>query len=71
MNIITKIETQIFALPEGITGQLQWPSAISKEAFADFEYQLEGLSRRVTRSIQKDTDPKTDVSLQDEKGEKR
>jgi len=47
----TKMQTETFALPEGVTGQLQWPSAMSADAFADFEYQLEGLKMRVRRAV--------------------
>ncbi len=61
-----KMETQTFALSEGITGQFQWPSAISKEAFEDFEYQLEGLRRTLSRAVQKDMSAGTDVRSDDE-----
>ncbi len=62
----SKMETQTFALPEGITGQFQWPSTISKEAFEDFEYQLEGLRRSLSRAVRKDAAPVTDVPSEDE-----
>jgi hypothetical protein len=48
------MQTETFALPEGVTGQLQWPSAMSADAFADFVYQLEGLKMRVGRAVRKD-----------------
>jgi hypothetical protein len=50
-----KMQTETFALPEGVTGQLQWPSTMSAEAYEDFVYQLEGLKRRVSRAVRKDT----------------
>jgi hypothetical protein len=46
-----RMQIETFALPEGVTGQLQWPSALTKEAFEDFEYQLEGLKKRVRRAV--------------------
>ena len=49
----TKMQTETFALPEGVTGQLQWPSEMSQEAYEDFVYQLEGLKRRVLRAVPK------------------
>jgi hypothetical protein len=49
----TKMQTETFALPEGVTGQLQWPSEITAEAFEDFVYQLEGMRRRVARAVKK------------------
>lgn len=49
----TKIQSETFALPEGVTGQLQWPSEISQEAYDDFVYQIEGLKRRVMRAVPK------------------
>lgn len=51
----TKMQTETFALPDGVTGQLQWPSSLSVEAYEDFVYQLEGLKRRVNRAVRKDT----------------
>jgi hypothetical protein len=51
----TKMQNETFALPEGVTGQLQWPTAMSADAFADFVYQLEGLKMRVRRAVR---DPK-------------
>jgi hypothetical protein len=50
----TKMQVETFALPEGVTGQLQWPSEMSLEAYDDFIYQLEGLKRRVNRAVKKD-----------------
>jgi hypothetical protein len=47
-----KMQTDIITLADGITIQLQWPSVISKDAYDDFEYQLEGFKRRVKRAIQ-------------------
>jgi hypothetical protein len=49
-----KMQTETFALPEGVTGQLQWPTEMSPEAYKDFEYQLEGLKMRVNRAVRKD-----------------
>jgi hypothetical protein len=48
---VTKIQVETFALPEGVTGQLQWPNPMSQEAFDDFMYQLEGLKNRVLRAV--------------------
>jgi len=49
-----RIQTETFALPEGVTGQFQWPSTMSAEAYEDFVYQLEGLKRRVGRAVRKE-----------------
>jgi hypothetical protein len=62
----SKMQTETFALPEGVTGQLQWPSQMSAEAYADFVYQLEGLKMRVNRAVKKDAVPKTDVPSENE-----
>jgi hypothetical protein len=50
-----KMQVETFALPEGVTGQLQWPSEITKDAFDDFIYQIEGLKRRVERAVKRAT----------------
>lgn len=47
----SKMQVETFALPEGVTGQLQWPSELSQDAFDDFVYQVEGLKRRVARAV--------------------
>jgi hypothetical protein len=60
-----KMQTETFALPEGVTGQLQWPSEMSPEAYEDFVYQLEGLKRRVNRSVRKDTGAPSAVPSED------
>ena len=57
-----KMQTETFALPEGVTGQLQWPTEMSAEAYEDFIYQLEGLKRRVNRAVKKSAE----VPSQDE-----
>jgi hypothetical protein len=59
----TKMQTETFALPQGVTGQLQWPSEMSKDAYEDFLYQLEGLKRKVVRAV---TDAANEVRSQDE-----
>jgi hypothetical protein len=48
-----KMQTETFALPEGVTGQVQWPAEMTKEAFDDFIYQIEGLKKRVERAVKK------------------
>jgi hypothetical protein len=60
----TKMQIETFALPDGVTGQLQWPSSLSLEAYEDFVYQLEGLKRRVNRAVRKETPE--EVRSQDE-----
>lgn len=47
-----KMQTETFALSDGVTCQIQWPSTMSKESFEDFEYRLEGIRRRVKRAFQ-------------------
>lgn len=59
----TKMQTETFALPEGVTGQLQWPTAMTKDAYDDFIYQLEGLKRKVGRAVKEATG---EVKSQDE-----
>lgn len=61
----SKMQTETFALPDGVTGQLQWPSVITSEAYDDFVYQLEGLKRRVLRAVKKDL-PESDVTSSNE-----
>ena len=61
-----KMQTETFALPDGVTGQLQWPSAMSADAYEDFVYQLEGLKRKVCRAVRKDASPETDVLSENE-----
>lgn len=61
-----KMQTETFALPEGVTGQLQWPVTMSADAFEDFVYQLEGLKRRVGRAVRRDTPPEADVTSNSE-----
>jgi hypothetical protein len=59
------MENESFALSDGVTCQIQWPSSMTKESFEDFEYRLEGLRRRLKRAVgQVGSDPV--VSSQDE-----
>jgi len=48
---VKKMENESFALSDGVTCQIQWPSCMTKESFEDFEYRLEGLRRRVKRAV--------------------
>lgn len=62
----SKMQIETFALPEGVTGQLQWPTSMSAEAFEDFLYQLEGLKKRVKRAVQSASSPEVDAPSKDE-----
>ena len=42
-----RMQVETFSLPEGVVGQLQWPSQMSAEACLDFLHQLSGLRMRV------------------------
>ncbi len=48
-----KVQLDTVTLAEGITLHFQWPSAITAETYEDFLYQLEGIKRRIARSVQK------------------
>jgi hypothetical protein len=61
-----KMQVETFALPEGVTGQLQWPSEMSAEAYEDFVYQLEGLKKRVNRAVRKDSQAAPDLPSDNE-----
>lgn len=50
-----KMLSETFTLPDGVTGQINWPSEITKEAYEDFVYQMEGLKRKVERAVRKVT----------------
>jgi hypothetical protein len=52
-----KMQTDTLTLSDGITVQFQWPNSISKEAYEDFLYQLEGFKRRIGRAVQKEPIP--------------
>jgi hypothetical protein len=49
-----KMQTGTFSNSEGVTGQLQWPSEMSPEAYLDFLHDLAGLRMRVRRAVPKD-----------------
>jgi hypothetical protein len=60
-----KMENESFALSDGVTCQMQWPSNMTKASFEDFEYRLEGLRRRVKRAVDQG-DGASAVPFQDE-----
>jgi hypothetical protein len=49
----SKVQLDTVNLAEGITLQFQWPSTITPDTYEDFLYQLEGIKRRIGRSVQK------------------
>jgi hypothetical protein len=61
-----KVHTETFALSEGVTGQLQWPSVMSREAYEDFEYQIEGLKKRINRAVAREAPPAIPVASENE-----
>jgi hypothetical protein len=61
-----KMLTETFALPSGVTGQLQWPTEMSVEEYQDFEYQLEGLKRKINRAVRGTIPPAEPLPSNDE-----
>lgn len=63
-----KMQTGTFSNSEGVTGQLQWPSEMSPEAYLDFLHELAGLRMRVRRAVPKEQQP--EVQSKDEEAAK-
>lgn len=63
-----KMQAGTFSNSEGVTGQLQWPSEMSPEAYLDFLHDLAGLRMRVRRAVPKERQP--EVQSQDEEAAK-
>lgn len=63
-----KMQTGTFSNSEGVTGQLQWPSEMSPEAYLDFLHELAGLRMRVRRAVPKDR--QSEVQSNDEEAAK-
>lgn len=61
----TKMETESFALSNGLTAQFQWPNVMSEADFKRFEYFVEGVKMSIKEAVR--TSSGAEPKLQDEK----